>query len=79
LRYLSGTRRYGIKYISQYGPARYTDSDFAANKSRKSIMGYIFMLARGAITWSSKIQRSMLTSIAEVEYHALAYASKEAV
>jgi hypothetical protein len=55
LRYLSGTRRYGIKYISQYGPARYTDSDFAANKSRKSIMGYIFILARGAITWSSKI------------------------
>jgi hypothetical protein len=79
LRYLSGTRRYGIKYISQYEPAGYTDSDFAANESRKSTMDYIFMLARGAITWSSKMQRSILTSTAEVEYHALAYASKEAV
>jgi hypothetical protein len=42
-------------------------------------MDYIFMLARGAITWSSKMQRSISTSIAEVQYHALAYASKEAV
>jgi hypothetical protein len=79
LRYLSGTRRYGIKYSSQYGLAGYTDSDFAADKSRKSTMGYIFMLAQGAITWSSKMQRSVSTSTAEAEYHALAYAGKEAV
>jgi hypothetical protein len=42
-------------------------------------MGYIFMLAQGAITWSSKMQRSVLTSTAEAEYYALAYAGKEAV
>jgi hypothetical protein len=55
LRYLSGTRKYGIKYSSQYGLAGYTDSDFAADESRKSIMGYIFILAPRVITWSSKM------------------------
>ena len=42
-------------------------------------MGYIYLLAQGAITWSSKMQRSISTSTTEAEYHALAYAGKEAV
>jgi hypothetical protein len=42
-------------------------------------MGYIFTLANGAVTWSSKIQRSILTSITEAEYHTLAYTRKEVV
>lgn len=79
LRYLSGTRKYGIKYTGRQGLAGYTDSDYAADKSRRSTMGYIFLLAQGAVTWSSKMQRSVSTSTAEAEYHALAYAGKEAV
>jgi hypothetical protein len=79
LRYLSGTRKYGIKYTGQQGLAGYTDSDYAADSSRRSTMGYIFLLAQGAVTWSSKMQRSVSTSTAEAEYHALAYAGKEAV
>lgn len=79
LRYLSGTRKYGIKYLGKHALTGYADSDFAADKSRKSTMGYIFLLAGGAVTWSSKMQRSVSTSTAEAEYHALAYAGKEAV
>jgi hypothetical protein len=82
LRYLSGTRKYGIKYTGQQAQqtlAGYADSDFAADRSCKSTMGYIFILAQGAITWSSKMQRSVSTSTTEAEYHALAYAGKEAV
>jgi hypothetical protein len=47
LRYLSGTCKYGIKYTSRQGLAGYADSDFAADESRKSTMGYIFILAHG--------------------------------
>jgi hypothetical protein len=79
LRYLSSMRKYGIKYTSRQGLAGYTDSDFAADESRKSTMGYNFMLTQGVITWSSKMQRSISTSTAEAEYHVPAYASKEAV
>jgi len=59
--------------------AVYADSDFAADQSRKSTMGYIFLLAKGATMWSSKMQRSISTSTTESEYHALAYTGKEAV
>jgi hypothetical protein len=81
LRYLSGTRAYGIKYARTAQPLLegYADADFAADQSRKSTMGYIFLLAEGAVTWSSKMQRSISTSTTEAEYHALAYAGKEAV
>jgi len=80
LRYLSNTRTHGIKYTKAVQQlVGYTDSDFAADQSRKSTMGYIFLLAQGPITWSSKMQRSVSTSTAEAEYHALAYAGKEAV
>jgi hypothetical protein len=57
----------------------YTDADYVADESRKSIMGYIFTYAGGPITWSSKLQRSVSTSTIEAEYHALAYTGKEAV
>jgi hypothetical protein len=57
----------------------YADSDFAADQSRKSTMGYVFTLGKSPVTWSSKLQRSVSTSTTEAEYHALAYAAKEAV
>ena len=78
LRYLGETEHAKITF-SKGELVGYTDADYAADESRKSTMGFVFMLGGGAITWSSKLQRSVSTSTTEAEYHALSYASKEAV
>jgi hypothetical protein len=81
LRYLNQTARLGITFagVAMELVTGYADSDFAADQSRKSTMGYVFTLGEGPVTWSSKLQRSVSTSTTEAEYHALAYAAKEAV
>lgn len=81
LQYLAQTAHLTIKYCEEEprGLAGYADADYAADETRRSTMGYIFTFAKGPITWSSKLQRSISTSTTEAEYHALAYAGKEAV
>jgi hypothetical protein len=81
LQYLARTADFTIKYSREELPRLdgYADADYAADETRRSTMGYIFMFAKGPITWSSKLQRSISTSTTEAEYYALAYAGKEAV
>lgn len=58
----------------------YSDADYAADKSdRKCIMGQIFMLGGGPISWASRKQRSVSTSTTEAEYMALSECSRQAV
>lgn len=59
LRYLKATQTHGITYRREDVPGLhgYTDSDFASDvKDRKSISGFKFKLAGGAISWGSKKQ-----------------------
>jgi hypothetical protein len=57
----------------------YTDSDWASCKdTRRSRHGYVYMLAGGAISWSSKLQKSVAVSTAEAEYVGAATAAREA-
>lgn len=83
LRYIGGTKHYGITYKGQdHNPiiTGYSDSDFAGCvSSRKSTSGFIFMLAGGAVSWKSKKQTMVATSTCEAEYVAICLASKEAV
>jgi hypothetical protein len=57
LRYLNGTRDYGLLYKSKskglhlYG---YTDADFASCFSRRSRSGFIFYSGNSTLSWSSK-------------------------
>eukprot|EP00253_Pinus_taeda_P028327 PITA_28327 len=46
---------------------------------RKSTAGYVFILGSGPITWACKKQSSISLSSAEVEYHGIVEASKEAL
>ncbi|KAL0360219.1 UNVERIFIED_CONTAM: Retrovirus-related Pol polyprotein from transposon TNT 1-94 [Sesamum radiatum] len=60
LRYLQGTRDYGLFYRKGEKPTLlgFTDSDYAGDQDdRRSTSGYVFMLGTGAISWSSKKQR----------------------
>jgi hypothetical protein len=81
LKYLTKTASLGIEYSAESGAdiTGYADADYAADESRRSTMGYVYTLAGGPITWSSKLQRSVSTSTTEAEYLALAHAGKEAV
>lgn len=53
----------------------YSDSDWAADlDTRRSCAGHVAIMANGAISWSSKRQRTVTLSSTEAEYMALSTA-----
>jgi hypothetical protein len=85
LRYLSGTRSLGIKYIGfsyndEVRIVGWSDADYANDlRDRISISGYVFKLGNGAITWSLKKQNAVSLSSTKAEYAAMAHAACEAI
>src|SRR6266850_1948745 len=82
LRYLAGTKSYGIRYTAEpdktnlsYG---YTDAAYGNLDERRSTSRYVFIAGRGAITWQSKKQPVVALSSTEAEYVALSEATCEA-
>ena len=56
MRYLQGTKKHMLtyKHVDNLEVIGYSDSDFArCSNTKKSTSGYIFLLARGAISWKS--------------------------
>ncbi|KAL0392995.1 UNVERIFIED_CONTAM: Retrovirus-related Pol polyprotein from transposon RE2 [Sesamum radiatum] len=79
LRYLRGTKDFGIWYKSTNDAklVGYTDSDWAGSvDDMKSTSGYTFSLGSGIFTWASKKQATVAQSSAEAEYIAAAATSK---
>jgi hypothetical protein len=82
LRYLKGTRDFGITYgdTSEFVITGYSDADWGQNRAdRRSVSGYAFILGGGLVSWSSKKQSTVALSTMEAEYVALAHATKEAI
>ena len=80
VRYLSGTRNWGIKY-KRNGNMHiegYADSDFSGDESRHSIFSYLFMLAGAPISWKTGFQNRIALSTCEAEIRAV-HAMKEAI
>jgi hypothetical protein len=81
LRYIKGTKHYGIMYgnIDEPYPLfkTFADSDWATGEKRRSITGYIVMMGGGPIAWASKQQNVIALSTAEAEYIALSFASRQ--
>jgi hypothetical protein len=66
---LKGTRTLGITYggsdeeLNNEELNIYCDADWASDMDRKSISGYVIMLAGGAVAWSSKKQSTVAVTI----------------
>jgi hypothetical protein len=57
----------------------WSDANWGGEEGRESVSGFIFTLANGAVSWSSKKQRSVALSTTESEYMALLHALKELI
>jgi hypothetical protein len=82
MRYIKHTSNYGLEFGGSGNDdfKCFCDSDWGGDTAtRKSTSGYIFCLAGGAISWSSKKQAVVALSSTESEYVGLSLAAKEAV
>jgi len=82
-RYLRQTMELGIRYQNSGGNMilkGYSDADYAGDtETRRSITGYIFTIAGGAVSWKSQRQSMLSLSTTEAEYVAASAASKELI
>ena len=78
-----GDAEYGITYGGQgcgLCMEAYTDSDFGAClDTRRSVSGAVLMLAKGAISWHSRIEEVTALGASEAEYVALSEVVKEVI
>ncbi|MCO5550600.1 hypothetical protein L7F22_065452 [Adiantum nelumboides] len=81
LRYLKATKNMCICYGSQeLSVMGYRDSSYAGDlDNRRSMLGYVFKMARGAVSWRSRLQTCVTQSTTEAEYVAASEACKEAI
>lgn len=83
IRYLKGTINYSLNYkkVPQMELIGMVDSDFANGLDRKSMTGYVFTLASQSspISWGSKKQNLVATSVCNAEYVALSAAVCEGI
>ena len=63
----------------QRGLEGYVDADGASQEHRRAILGYVFMVDGGAVSWSSKKQELVTLSTVEPKYVAQTHAAKEAI
>jgi hypothetical protein len=83
LRYLKGTADFGLTFggsgegVDLIG---WTDSDWAQDTdSRHSVGSFVFDVAGGSVSWSSKKQPMVALSTVEAEYMATSNATREAI
>src|SRR6266545_797461 len=71
IEYIRNTMDYGLIYFCNYNitPLAYVDADYGGCRNTcHSTSGYIFTMAGGAVTWSSKRQAMVALSTVEAEY-----------
>jgi Reverse transcriptase (RNA-dependent DNA polymerase)/gag-polypeptide of LTR copia-type/Integrase core domain/GAG-pre-integrase domain/Domain of unknown function (DUF4219) len=81
LRYLNGTIDEGITYNGNLGIRLqcWSDANWGGEEGRESVSGFVFTMAGGTVTYSSKKQGSVALSSTESEYMAILHALKEQI
>ena len=81
LRYLKGTSKMALHFKAKdVVLSGYADANLGGCKeSYKSTTGYVFTVGGTAVSWMSKLQKSVALSTTEAEYMAVAEASKELI
>jgi hypothetical protein len=84
LRYLKGTSSLKLTYEreeeKELSIVGFSDADFAGCKTtRRSTTGFVFIVCGAAITFKSKLQKSVALSTCEAELVAFAAATQEAI
>ena len=72
--YIKNTIDLGLTYSrdSEISPMAYVDADYGGCRdTRRSTSGYVFIMAGGAVAWSSKRQATVALSTVEAEYVAM--------
>ena len=78
--YLRGTLDARITYDGGKNSSLigYSDADWGENRDNwRSTTGYVFLMADGAVTWASRMQKTVARSSTEAEYIALSEACSE--
>lgn len=80
-RYLKGSIDTGIHYTKvskEFTLIGYADADYAGDLAvRKSTSGFVVTLGDSAISWGSRLQKSVAQSTTEAEYVAIAECTKD--
>jgi hypothetical protein len=85
LRYLKGTRNYGITYGNKSSNppnlqmVAYSDANFAEKEDGVSVYGYAFMLNDAAVHWASRKQNKVAKNTADAEFVAASKTTDEAL
>ncbi len=83
LHYLNSTKSLKLVYDGNSkddDESGFSNSDWAGNpRDHHSISGFVFTMAGGAVSWSSKKQPSVALSSMEGKYMAMTHATKEAI
>jgi hypothetical protein len=78
--YIRNTVDYGLTYSrdAELSPIAFADADYGGCRdTRRSTSGYIFTMAGGPVTWSSKRQNTVALSTVEAEYVAMSRCAQQ--
>ena len=80
--YIKNTLDFGLTYSrdADLTPVAFVDADYGGCRdTRRSTSGYVFSMAGGPVTWSSKRQATVTLSTVEAEYVAMSWAVQQMV